>query len=150
VLAGAGALVLLPLLWLGGPARLAPCEASSAGPTIESPHEAGLHGAWLRSARDRINARWRPPRAREEGEAGAVVLRFVVQGRGHIRDLETVCASGSKALVKAARRAIKAASPLEPLPAQSPVDSLTLSWRFQYEWRGADEEQEYPARKWVR
>lgn len=150
MLAGAAALLLLPLFWLGGPPPLAPCEASSPGPTIESAHDAELHGAWLRSARDRVNARWRPPSATKEGEAGAVVFRFVVDRRGRIRGLETVCASGDKSLLKAARRAVKAASPLEPLPARSPIDSLTLSWRFQYEWRGVEEGKEYPARRWVR
>lgn len=149
---GVGVLALLPWLWLG-PASLepTPCEDPQPGPVIESPHDADVLAKWLQAVRHRVHAKWTPPRATAEGESETLVLRFVVGRRGQVSRLEAACSSGSRALEKASRRAIKAATPLPPLPVESRRESLTLRWRFHYQWRdGVDEGREDPAESWVR
>lgn len=155
MLSGAGALLLLPLLLAGEPA-VAPtppaCEDPTPGLVIESEHVPERFERWVQTTRHRIHARWRVPLAVRQGEVGTVVLRFTVGRRGKVQRLETVCATGPKALEKASRRAVKSASPLEPLPADAEVDSVTLRWRFHYDWHVGedDEDVEYPAERWVR
>jgi len=150
---------LLPLLLLGEPSAQPPgpaapssaCDDPSPAFFIESEHDAAVHAAWLNAARHRVQAKWKVPRVVRDGEVGTVVLRFVVNQHGKVRELETVCATGVSSLEKASRRAVKAASPLEPFPAESERDSLTLRWRFRYEWRKTvDQRREYPAQHWVR
>ena len=138
----------LALLLQGEPSA---CEDSTPGPVIESEHVPDDYARWVRAARHRIHAKWKVPRSVRAGEVGTVVLRFVVGEHGKVRELETVCATGDRSLEKASRRAIKAASPLEELPEDAGHDSVTVRWRFHYDWRkSVRDDEEYPEQRWVR
>ena len=77
---------------------------------------------------DRIRRNW----AMNQGSAGQVVVRFVIQRDGAITEHEVEKTSGSPVLDLASLRAVVQTKGLPPLPAQFPGQTLPVHLIFEY------------------
>jgi TonB family protein len=90
-----------------------------------SPPEINLK-PYIKQARKVIHAKWNPPRG---FEGKKVIVAFTIVRDGTIEDPQIIEASGTETVDQSALAALKAASPLQPLPAGS-VKSVRLRYEF--------------------
>ncbi len=72
-----------------------------------------------------------PDAARQRGEQGPVVLRFIVDRSGKVLEVTLVSGSGSPRLDDAAQAMLRNAS-LPPFPAQMPQERVTATVQIRY------------------
>jgi TonB family protein len=91
-------------------------------------------GDYARRVHVIIENNWedRLPLAFREGVRGYVCLHFVIQKDGTISDLQVVRPSSVPPFIRAALDAVRASSPLPPLPKDFPEDQEGSSWCFFY------------------
>ncbi len=86
-------------------------------------------GSYMAKMKQDIQKRWQPPKGLENRR---VVTTFVITRVGEIVSPQVVETSGVAAADNAALEALKAASPLDPLPAGAPQ---SVQIRYQFDWR---------------
>lgn len=88
-------------------------------------------GPWLRRFVAEVYRNWFVPQAALVTRA-QVVLQFNIHKNGHITDIRVVRPSGIASFNQAARNAIFASSPLDPLPEEYPIDPAFFTVTFYY------------------
>jgi TonB family protein len=96
--------------------------------TSNSPNSGANLDAYVAKAKGQIKQKWRPPQGLKEQK---VVTTFTVLKSGQIVDSAVVESSGNVAIDASALEALKAASPLEGLPAGSPT---SIQIRYVFDW----------------
>jgi TonB family protein len=85
-------------------------------------------GPYMRNMKSHIQAKWTPPKGLEQKKVTAV---FTILKDGTITEAEVIEASGEPTVDQSALDALKAASPLQPLPLGSPK-SIRVNYKFQW------------------
>jgi len=85
------------------------------------------------SVKEAIEVKWSYPEAAlRDGLEGKLTLEFVVLGNGELGEVRLIRSSGYSILDQEAVRAVKAASPFQPIPPE--VGSrLCIAGNFEYE-----------------
>jgi TonB family protein len=86
-------------------------------------------GPYLKHMKSAVQAKWQPPKGLEQKK---VVVIFTILKDGTITDPEITEASGEESVDQAALQALKAASPLPPLPMGAPK---TIRVKYKFEWK---------------
>ncbi len=86
-------------------------------------------GPYMTKMKKDIQAKWNPPKGMEQRRVVAV---FSIMRDGTIKDPTIVDSSGTDKVDDSAMEALKAASPLDPLPAGSPS---FVQIRYQFDWK---------------
>jgi protein TonB len=87
---------------------------------------------YLRLIQSKIGERWSPPRAAAAGGV-RVVVRFVIQRDGQIREPSVERSSGNTLYDQSALRAVTEASPFPPLPPEFKASSLRVHFGFEFQ-----------------
>lgn len=87
------------------------------------------YGPWMDKMKRDIKAKWQPPKGLEQRHVVAV---FSIKRDGSIVEPSIVESSGIDAVDVSALNALKAASPLDPLPAGAPP---SVQIRYVFDWR---------------
>ena len=107
----------------GGGAHLTPLNA----PEIQ-------YISYFASIKRKIELVWQYPYdAQVAGIQGDLIIVFVIGRSGQLESLELVDGSGNKVLDEEAKRAVRAAAPFDPIPAQYKVPNLQIRGHFVYE-----------------
>lgn len=91
-------------------------------------------GPWVRQFVAHVRRNWRIPPA-AMNSSGHVVIRFTIAKNGRISDVGVIQPSGVEQFNRAAHDAIVSSSPVAPLPADYPRDSLIMTVTFFYNER---------------
>ncbi len=107
----------------GGGAHLTPLNA----PEIQ-------YISYFASIKRKIELVWQYPYdAQLAGIQGDLVINFVIARSGQLQSIELVDGSGHKILDEEAKRAIRAAAPFDPIPAEYKIPDLRIRGHFVYE-----------------
>ena len=87
------------------------------------------YGPWMDKMKRDIRSKWRPPKGLEQQHVVAVLT---IQRDGSIVTPSIVGSSGNSAVDQSALDALKAASPLDPLPAGAPA---SVQVRYVFDWK---------------
>ena len=85
-------------------------------------------GPYMRYMKAHIQSKWTPPKGLEQKK---VTVVFTILKDGTITDAEVIEASGEPSVDRSALDALKASSPLQPLPLGSPK-TIRLNYKFQW------------------
>ena len=89
--------------------------------------------AYLEKVKENIVHAWQyPEQASEEGKEGKVDVEFTILKDGRLLDVRILQSSGFSALDGEAVRAVGAASPFTPIPAQIALEQLSIRFTFNY------------------
>lgn len=86
-------------------------------------------GAYMKDMKRHIQSKWSPPKGMEERR---VITVFTIKRNGTILDPSIVESSGIESVDETAMTALKAASPLPPLPKGAPS---SIQIRYQFDWK---------------
>lgn len=86
-------------------------------------------GPYMSKMKKDIQAKWKPPKGMEQR---VVVAVFSIMRDGTIKDPTIIDSSGADKVDDSAMEALKAASPLDPLPKGSPS---YVQMRYKFEWK---------------
>ncbi|PWT96185.1 MAG: hypothetical protein C5B53_10290 [Candidatus Melainabacteria bacterium] len=89
------------------------------------------YGPWMDKMKRDIRSKWRPPKGLEQRHVAAVLT---IKRDGSIVTPSLVESSGNAAVDQSALDALKAASPLDPLPAGAPA---SVQVRYVFDWKVA-------------
>jgi TonB family protein len=104
------------------PASTPPAEDGSASPAEMD--------AYMADLKEAIGSTWPPSELEESGQA---TVEFAVSRTGKISNIHVAESSGNADFDTAAIAAVKAAGPLDPLPASFEADSLRVDFTFNLE-----------------
>jgi len=89
--------------------------------------------SYMLGLKRRIETIWEyPETSRRAGEQGELVIRFVIGKSGKLQEAEVVKSSGYPQLDKAATKALRDASPFNPLPDSWGEDQFQITGNFIY------------------
>ncbi|MCM1339294.1 MAG: TonB C-terminal domain-containing protein [Muribaculaceae bacterium] len=86
-------------------------------------------GPYMREMQRRIKSNWNPP---QDKFSRKVTLLYEIKKSGEVTNVSIVQSSGNKKMDKSAIKALEAASPLRPLPAEFKEDSVKVQFTFDY------------------
>jgi TonB family protein len=102
-------------------------NGASPGDAGEAPADIDLN-PYVARAKAAIRAKWQPPKGLENRQ---VVTTLTIQKDGTISNTAVIGGSGDAGIDQGALRALKAASPLEPLPKGAPA---SIELRYIFDW----------------
>ncbi len=92
---------------------------------------------YLQRLKEKIERVWQyPPQAAERGIYGDLYIKFSIDKKGKLINIELIRTSGYRMLDDAAIKALKDAQPFWPLPEDWQKESLTITGHFIYTLRG--------------
>jgi TonB family protein len=103
--------------------------AATSDDDDDAPHKDVDFGAYMSKMKQDIQKHWSPP---HNLESRRIVAVFSIQRDGRIVDAHIVEGSGVAEVDQSALDALKAASPLDPLPAGSPP-SVDIKYKFDWQ-----------------
>ncbi|MGC9257087.1 energy transducer TonB, partial [Desulfurella sp.] len=102
--------------------------------TVEIGTESIKYVSYMKLLKDKIQNVWvYPEQARLKNQQGTLLVKFGINKNGSLAYADVIRSSGYPALDEAAIKAIKEASPFNPLPERFGVDRLNIYATFSYE-----------------
>lgn len=102
--------------------------------TIEIGTESIKYVSYMKLLKDKIQNVWvYPEQARLKNQQGTLLVKFGINKNGSLAYADVIRSSGYPILDEAAIKAIKEASPFNPLPERFGVDRLNIYATFSYE-----------------
>lgn len=112
----------------------APLQAEAAPPALDTGYLQDLEQRYMAALRQAIEAqKYYPRRARRLGHQGSVRIEFILERDGRLRDIRIAESSGSRALDKAALKAVKTVGRFEPIPQELAQRRWPLDVALNYE-----------------
>jgi TonB family protein len=111
------------------PPKGKPVAKNSDDDDDDAPHKEVDFGTYMAKMKQDIQKRWTPPKGLENRRIVAV---FTIMKDGRIVDSHIVEGSGMDDIDQTALNALKAASPLDPLPPGSPA-SVDIKYKFDWQ-----------------
>jgi TonB family protein len=113
------------------PTNITPSQDTNSVLALGTRHPA--YPAYLKRVKDRIVNTWNyPKQASQNKEKGNVDLEFTILKPGNVQRVRVLRSSGSGSLDQAAIRAVRAASPFDPIPAETGLAEIRIRFSFSY------------------
>jgi TonB family protein len=111
------------------PSKLGTSSSAGQDDDDDEPTQEVDMGPYLKHMKTAVQAKWQPPKGLEQKK---VVVIFTILKDGTITDPEIAEPSGEASVDQSALQALKAASPLPPLPMGAPK---TIRVKYKFEWK---------------